>query len=188
MTRRDTPGSEALEALAFETRAIHVGQEPDPQTGAVTVPIDQTSTFAHDEVDTDRGWTYARTGNPHPDEVGGETAPEPGEVRNHAPPQVRRGGVAVEEHDRAPLPHLDVAHPVPEDGDEALRVAHKTSSASARSRGGGPLTIIVVTTVSRHASRSSRTFSGGPTRAKSSTSLVGTAAMASRLFPARYSS
>jgi len=49
---------------AFETRAIHVGQEPDPRTGAVTVPIYQTSTFAQDAVGQHRGWEYARTGNP----------------------------------------------------------------------------------------------------------------------------
>ncbi len=50
--------------LAFETRAIHVGQEPDPQTGAVNVPIYQTSTFISSKVDRDRGWTYSRAGNP----------------------------------------------------------------------------------------------------------------------------
>ena len=55
---------EPAEGLAFETRAIHVGQEPDPATGAVAVPIYQTSTFISDEVDVDRGWTYSRTGNP----------------------------------------------------------------------------------------------------------------------------
>jgi cystathionine gamma-synthase len=64
MTRRDRRPEEELEALAFETRAIHVGQEPDPATGAVAVPIYQTSTFISDEVDVDRGWTYSRTGNP----------------------------------------------------------------------------------------------------------------------------
>jgi cystathionine gamma-synthase len=64
MTRRDRHPEEELEALAFETRAIHVGQEPDPATGAVAVPIYQTSTFVVDEVDVDRGWTYSRTGNP----------------------------------------------------------------------------------------------------------------------------
>ena len=34
----------------FETRAIHAGQHPDPQTGAVMVPIYQTSTFAQEGV------------------------------------------------------------------------------------------------------------------------------------------
>ncbi|MGH9042339.1 MAG: PLP-dependent transferase, partial [Acidimicrobiia bacterium] len=48
----------------FETRAIHAGQEPDPATGAVSVPIYQTSTFAGADVDRDQRWTYSRSGNP----------------------------------------------------------------------------------------------------------------------------
>jgi cystathionine beta-lyase/cystathionine gamma-synthase len=52
------------EEPAFETRAIHAGQEPDPATGAVAVPIYQTSLFVQEEVGRDRGWFYSRTGNP----------------------------------------------------------------------------------------------------------------------------
>ncbi len=49
----------------FETRAIHAGQPPDPTTGAVAVPIYQTSTFAQHEVGTTYGgYEYARTANP----------------------------------------------------------------------------------------------------------------------------
>ncbi len=48
----------------FSTRAIHAGQDPDPQTGAVIVPVYQTSTFAQTAVGTHRGWDYARSGNP----------------------------------------------------------------------------------------------------------------------------
>jgi cystathionine beta-lyase/cystathionine gamma-synthase len=48
----------------FSTRAIHAGQKPDPTTGAVVVPIYQTSTFAQDAVGKHRGYEYARTGNP----------------------------------------------------------------------------------------------------------------------------
>lgn len=48
----------------FSTRAIHAGQDPDPTTGAVTVPIYQTSTFVQPEVGVHRGYEYARTGNP----------------------------------------------------------------------------------------------------------------------------
>ena len=48
----------------FETRAIHFAQEPDAQTGAVNVPIYQTSTFAAPDVDRDQPWTYSRSGNP----------------------------------------------------------------------------------------------------------------------------
>jgi len=48
----------------FETRAIHDGQEPDPATGAVTVPIYQTSTFAQEAVGEHKGYDYARGANP----------------------------------------------------------------------------------------------------------------------------
>lgn len=48
----------------FSTRAIHVGQEPDPQTGSVIVPIYQTSTYAQAEVGVHKGYEYSRTDNP----------------------------------------------------------------------------------------------------------------------------
>ncbi len=49
----------------FNTRAIHAGQDPDPRTGAVVVPIYQTSTFAQDVVgETKAGYDYSRAGNP----------------------------------------------------------------------------------------------------------------------------
>jgi cystathionine beta-lyase/cystathionine gamma-synthase len=48
----------------FETRAIHEGQEPDPATGAITVPIYQTSTFAQEAVGVHKGYDYARVNNP----------------------------------------------------------------------------------------------------------------------------
>jgi cystathionine gamma-synthase len=49
----------------FATRAIHAGQEPDPTTGSVVVPVFATSTFAQDGVGGLRsGYEYARTGNP----------------------------------------------------------------------------------------------------------------------------
>ena len=49
----------------FNTRAIHAGQDPDPRTGAVAVPIFQTSTFAQDQVGVTRdGYDYSRAGNP----------------------------------------------------------------------------------------------------------------------------
>jgi cystathionine beta-lyase/cystathionine gamma-synthase len=50
--------------MDFETRAIHDGQEPDPATGAVTVPIYQTSTFVQDAVGEHKGYDYARVANP----------------------------------------------------------------------------------------------------------------------------
>ena len=48
----------------FETLAIHAGQEPDETTGAVIVPIYQTSTFAQEEVGKHKGFEYSRTDNP----------------------------------------------------------------------------------------------------------------------------
>jgi cystathionine gamma-synthase len=54
----------SLEHLAFETRAIHAGQDPDPATGAVAVPIYQTSLFVQENLDRDSGWFYSRAGNP----------------------------------------------------------------------------------------------------------------------------
>ncbi|WP_405134812.1 cystathionine gamma-synthase [Nocardia sp. NBC_01388] len=51
--------------LGFSTRAVHAGFDPDPQTGAVNVPIYASSTFAQDGVGGMRGgYEYARTGNP----------------------------------------------------------------------------------------------------------------------------
>jgi len=50
--------------MDFETRAIHEGQEPDPATGAVTVPIYQTSTYVQEAVGEHKGYDYSRTGNP----------------------------------------------------------------------------------------------------------------------------
>jgi cystathionine gamma-synthase len=50
--------------MDFETRAIHVGQEPDPATGAIITPIYQTSTFVQEEVGKHKGYDYARVANP----------------------------------------------------------------------------------------------------------------------------
>ena len=50
--------------MDFETRAIHDGQEPDSATGAVTVPIYQTSTYVQDAVGEHKGYDYSRVANP----------------------------------------------------------------------------------------------------------------------------
>ena len=50
--------------MDFETRAIHDGQEPDPATGSVIVPIYQTSTYAQDGVGEHKGYEYSRAANP----------------------------------------------------------------------------------------------------------------------------
>ncbi len=61
----DAAGPRAAHLAGFATRAIHAGQEPDPLTGAVVVPIYQTSTFAQDVVGQTRaGYDYSRAGNP----------------------------------------------------------------------------------------------------------------------------
>lgn len=48
----------------FSTRAIHAGQQPDPTTGAVSVPIYATSTYVLDELGRHKGFEYARVQNP----------------------------------------------------------------------------------------------------------------------------
>jgi cystathionine gamma-synthase len=50
--------------MDFETRAIHDGQEPDPATGSVVVPIYQTSTYAQEAVGENKGYDYSRVSNP----------------------------------------------------------------------------------------------------------------------------
>jgi len=52
--------------MGFATNAIHVGQEPDPSTGAVVAPIYQTSTYVNPELGkTKNGYDYARTNHPN---------------------------------------------------------------------------------------------------------------------------
>ena len=48
----------------FATRAIHAGQYPDPETGAVSVPIYPTSTYVQQELGKNKGYEYARVSNP----------------------------------------------------------------------------------------------------------------------------
>ena len=48
----------------FATRAIHIGNEPDPSTGAVAPPIFATSTYAQEELGKTKGYDYSRAGNP----------------------------------------------------------------------------------------------------------------------------
>jgi cystathionine beta-lyase/cystathionine gamma-synthase len=60
----DDHRDDALDTGAFDTRAIHAGQRPDPDTGAVMTPIYASSTFAQDAPGEHRGYEYSRTGNP----------------------------------------------------------------------------------------------------------------------------
>jgi len=50
--------------MKFATRAIHIGQEADPTTGATIVPIYQTSTYTQEAPGQHKGYEYSRTGNP----------------------------------------------------------------------------------------------------------------------------
>src|SRR5207245_7256997 len=65
-TEHRTPNtdSDAGATIQFETRAIHVGQEPDPATGATITPIYQTSTYTQEGLGRHKGYEYSRTGNP----------------------------------------------------------------------------------------------------------------------------
>jgi len=51
--------------MGFATDAIHVGQEPDPATGAIVPPIYQTSTYVQEELGRHKGYDYARTAHPN---------------------------------------------------------------------------------------------------------------------------
>ena len=51
--------------MGFATNAIHVGQEPDPATGAIVAPIYQTSTYVYEELGKNKGYDYARTNHPN---------------------------------------------------------------------------------------------------------------------------
>jgi len=56
--------SDKKESWGFSTRALHIGQGPDPATGAVVQPIHMATTFAQESVGKHHGFEYSRTGNP----------------------------------------------------------------------------------------------------------------------------
>jgi len=68
----------------YSTLAIHAGQHPDPQTGAVNVPVYLSSTFELTGIGTDRGWDYSRAGNPTRDRLEESLAALEGGVSGHA--------------------------------------------------------------------------------------------------------
>src|SRR6185369_6896386 len=53
-----------VSALKFATRAIHVGQDADPATGATVTPIYLSAIFTYDDLDRNKGYDYGRHGNP----------------------------------------------------------------------------------------------------------------------------
>ena len=68
----------------FATRAVHAGQQPDPLTGAVNVPVYLSSTFELTGIGTDKGWDYSRAGNPTRDRVEAAIAKLEGGHSGHA--------------------------------------------------------------------------------------------------------
>jgi cystathionine beta-lyase/cystathionine gamma-synthase len=64
MSDSPSKGPEQDLRYGFETRAIHAGQDPDPSTGSVIVPIYQTSTYVQEKLGQHKGYEYSRTGNP----------------------------------------------------------------------------------------------------------------------------
>lgn len=68
----------------YSTLAVHAGQHPDPQTGAVNVPVYLSSTFELTGIGTDRGWDYTRAGNPTRDRLETALAALEGGTSGHA--------------------------------------------------------------------------------------------------------
>src|ERR1039458_4548282 len=68
----------------YSTLAVHAGQHPDPQTGAVNVPVYLSSTFELTGIGTDRGWDYSRAGNPTRDRLEEALAALEGGMSGHA--------------------------------------------------------------------------------------------------------
>jgi cystathionine beta-lyase/cystathionine gamma-synthase len=63
-TRLASPPPAAPPTPAFATLALHAGAEPDPTTGAILVPIYQSTTYVQEAVGCGKGYTYTRSGNP----------------------------------------------------------------------------------------------------------------------------
>ena len=66
IARTTIRSTERRNRLGFATRAIHAGQEPDPTTGAVMMPIYATSTYAQSSPGVHKGYEYSRTPEPDP--------------------------------------------------------------------------------------------------------------------------
>jgi cystathionine gamma-lyase/cystathionine beta-lyase/cystathionine gamma-lyase/homocysteine desulfhydrase len=70
--------------LGFSTRAVHAGQKPDPRTGAVAVPIYQTSTYVQESLGEPVHYEYARVQNPTREALEEQVAALEGGVSGHA--------------------------------------------------------------------------------------------------------
>ena len=73
-----------MSSYKYATLAVHAGQHPDPQTGAVNVPVYLSSTFELTGIGTDRGWDYSRAGNPTRDRLEMALAALEGGTSGHA--------------------------------------------------------------------------------------------------------
>ena len=73
-----------MSSYKYATLAVHAGQHPDPQTGAVNVPLYLSSTFELTGIGTDRGWDYSRAGNPTRDRLEMALAALEGGTSGHA--------------------------------------------------------------------------------------------------------
>ncbi|HEU5351468.1 MAG TPA: PLP-dependent aspartate aminotransferase family protein [Terracidiphilus sp.] len=73
-----------MSTYKYSTLAVHAGQHPDPQTGAVNVPVYLSSTFELTGIGTDRGWDYTRAGNPTRDRLETALAALEGGTSGHA--------------------------------------------------------------------------------------------------------
>jgi cystathionine beta-lyase/cystathionine gamma-synthase len=68
----------------YATLAVHAGQQPDPLTGAVNVPVYLSSTFELTGIGSDKGWDYSRAGNPTRDRLEESLAALEGGTSGHA--------------------------------------------------------------------------------------------------------
>ncbi|MDA4111037.1 MAG: PLP-dependent aspartate aminotransferase family protein [Thaumarchaeota archaeon] len=59
-----TKKKDSISETGFATKAIHAAQVPDPTTGAISLPIYQTTTYVQQAVGVNKGFTYSRSGNP----------------------------------------------------------------------------------------------------------------------------
>ena len=73
-----------MSEIKYSTLAVHAGQYPDPQTGAVNVPVYLSSTFELTGIGTDKGWDYSRAGNPTRDRLEEALAALEGGTSAHA--------------------------------------------------------------------------------------------------------
>ncbi len=63
-TIENNPKNEYYSQMGFSTRSLHIGNYPDPTTGAITPPLFQTSTYVQDSPGVHKGYEYTRTHNP----------------------------------------------------------------------------------------------------------------------------